>query len=242
MRKLLTISVLFLCFFSFNATAQTFEGPREEWPDQKLAPLEVLIERAVEFSFPIRLAQNQIEQKRLELTEERQKLLQPLRFNMSMDYGNGNYLTATGNGTEVVESFVLNNQAFLTFRVGLGLNLPLSDLFTKRTRIHLKERVVEQFELQQDQLYIQIREDVIKAYNQFMFAIRLVETSQEALNNSELAYLAIEKRFRTGNVTVDEFVRSLQNKNNDLIRLEENRLKSRAAYQALKALVGQDIH
>ena len=242
MCRLLTVHTFLLCFLSLNAYTQTFEGPREEWPDKKLAPLEVLIERAIEFSFSIRLAQNRVEQKRLELAEEKQKILQPLRFTMSMDYGNGNYLTATGNGTEIVESFVLNNQAFLSFRVGVGLNLPVSDVFTKKTRIELKQKVVEQHELQQDQLYSQVREQVVEAYNQFMYAIRLVEATQEALNNSELAYLAIEKRFRTGNATVDEFVRALQNKNSDLIKLEENRLKSRAAYQALKELVGQDIH
>lgn len=244
MLRLLQVPALFLCLYFMLPTsqAQTFEGPRSEWPDAKLAPLEVLIERAIEFSFPIRLAQNSLEQKRMELAAERQGILNPIRFNTSLDYGNGNYLTASGNGQNVVETVVLNNQAFFSFRVGLGISLPLSDLFTKKTHIGLKQKIVEQYELQQDQLYVEVRQRVIETYNQFMYAIRMVEAAQEALNNSELAYVDIEKRFRAGTVTVDEFVRSLQNKNTGIVTLEEKRLQSKAAFQALKAIVGDDIY
>ncbi len=238
------VCIFFLCFLSFPnfSNAQTFDGPRSEWPDVKLAPLEVLIERAIEFSFSIRLAQNSLEQKRLELAGERQNLLRPITFNSSIDYGNGNYLTATGSGQNVVETVVLNNQAFLTFRVGVGVAFPLSDLFTKRTQINLKQKIVEQYELQQDQLYLEIRQNVVRTYNQFMYSIRMVEAAQEALNNSELAYVDIEKRFRAGTVTVDEFVRALQNKNNGLVSLEEKRLQCKAAFQDLKTIVGDDIY
>jgi len=59
---------LILTILSLSATyAQTFEGPRSEWPDKQLAPLEVLIDRAINRAYELKLANKVIEAKKYEV-------------------------------------------------------------------------------------------------------------------------------------------------------------------------------
>lgn len=220
--------------------AQSFEGPRSEWPDQKLAPVEVLVDRAIEKAHQLKRTELDIESKRYEIKQEQRSFLNYIKMGAGVSYGNGNIVTS--NGTGIDQSFALQNRQSLNYNAGVSVGLSLGDLFNRKAKLRIKEIEVDKLYLEKDETKDLIRQEVIDRYQKVLLSIRVFEAMLESSETGTLTFTVADKYFKEGQMPIEAYSQALESKANRELALEKARLECVIALFELKEVVGQDIY
>lgn len=124
---------------------------------------------------------------------------------------------------------------------GLTLRFPLIDFLTKRERVGQIRMQIDQqkFTLQQKEL--DIRQLVIRQYNDIQRSLKLVEIRIQDLDFHTVTTEMAERYFREGNMELDEYTNAFNKKNEAAIQLEEVKLDAQLSLLLLRELVGKEI-
>ncbi len=124
---------------------------------------------------------------------------------------------------------------------GIGLRLPLNDFLTKAERRRQLEIKLDQERLSLQQQAFELRQLVIRQYNDLQRALRITDIRSRDLNFQDLASETAERSFREGTMDLATYTDTFSKRNEAEIRLEEAKLDAQLLYLLLRELVGAEI-
>ncbi len=125
--------------------------------------------------------------------------------------------------------------------MGLTLRFPLSDFLTKREREGQIKMQIDQQKFTLEQKELDIRQLVIRQYNDIQRSLKLVEIRTQDLDFHSVTTEMAERYFREGNMSLDEYTNAFNKRNEATIQLEEAKLDAQLSLLLLRELVGKEI-
>ena len=162
-----------------------------------------------------------------------------LALSASYQVGNVQFIDNLSSGSTPDVRTVTRENVFAV--AGVSVRIPLSDFLTKNERRRQLELRLDQerFDLQQKEF--ELRQVVIRQYNDLQRALRILEIRDRDLRFHELATETAERYFREGSMKLDEYTSTFNKSNEAEIRLAEAQLDAQLLYLLLKELVGTEI-
>lgn len=172
----------------------------------------------------------------------RKRLLNMLALTGSYTYGTLPYFaTAETAATPVYQANPFNLGARAQFAAGVGLALPLDLLATRRTTIARQEYVVGQAEAQRRTQEAAIRQVVIVQYQALALARATQQNAQDALQSANVSKQIADRRFKQGEIQVDDQMAAMDYYSKAQLAYEEARNKYQTAQLLLEDIIGMPI-
>ncbi|MDO7887389.1 TolC family protein [Hymenobacter cheonanensis] len=172
----------------------------------------------------------------------RKRLLNMLALTGSYTYGTLPYFaTAETSASPVYQANPFNLGARAQFSTGVGLALPLDLLATRRTTIMRQEYVVDQAAAQRRTQEAAIRQVVIVQYQALALARATQQNAQEALQSANVSRQIADRRFKQGEIQVDDQMAAMDYYSKAQLGYEEARNKYQTAQLLLEDLIGMPI-
>lgn len=134
-----------------------------------------------------------------------------------------------------------NNSVYLPPGLNLGITIPLGLIFTKTSDIKIAKETRLLNLATQEQLRREVKADVLFKYRQYQTFTQMVVIQSRIIDDEQAAVLQIEKKFREGKTSIEEYNASTKNLNNELA----NRLKLQLSVDEMKlqleALIGRSL-
>jgi outer membrane protein TolC len=173
--------------------------------DFKLPPLQDIIDSALKFSAGVRYRSLDITAKESSLKSQQTYWTRNMGFQADTRYGTfDNFATnATGQSTTLL------NTTSKQFNYGMGVfvKMPLADLFDRKNQVKHAETEVEQAKAMEEVQREEIRQTVIKMYQDVLLKNRLMNIKAQGLTTAKLNMEMAEKEFRNGVIALGEFAR-----------------------------------
>lgn len=200
----LILFIIFNCCFIHIATSQSIEiksSPREIL----FPPLDDLIAAAIKHNPTVKF-------RRL-VAEGRESLVKTERnywtrnFGVSADAGYGN-INNSSYSIEADNSNLLSTSTTqFNYGVGLYLKFPIFDIINRKDQIKLAQLEVDQAENMAKGQEDEIRQLVIKQYQEVILKQKLLRIKSHNLGNAKVNMEMVEKEFRNGVTAIYEYVR-----------------------------------
>lgn len=200
--------------------------------DINLRPLDNLLADALVHSPVLDMAEIDAEIIRSDIELLKKEWSNYINVSASMQVGNLQVIDSTGLNFTSPRLFTL---------AGLTLQLPLSQFLTKKERRRQLELELEKNQLNHQQRTLEIRELVIRQYNDLQRALRMLDIRNRDLNFHELATENANRYFREGSISLEEYTTAFNKRNEAEVRLEESKLDAQLHYLLLRELVGTNI-
>lgn len=157
----------------------------------------------------------------------------------SFQVGNVQFIDNLSGGSTPDVRTVTRENVFAV--AGVTVRLPLSDFITKADRRKQIELRLDQERNDLQQKEFELRQLVIRQYNDLQRALRITDIRTRDLNFHELATETAERSFREGSMDLDTYTDTFSKRNEAEIRLEEAKLDAQLLYLLLKEVVGTEI-
>lgn len=205
----------------------------------ELRPLDALLADAQRNSPVLQLQQINAELLYSDLRLLKKEWANYIALSASYQVGNVQFIDNLSSGSTPDVRTVTRENVFAV--AGVSIRLPLSDFITKGERRRQVELRLDQerFDLQQKEF--ELRQLVIRQYNDLQRALRVLEIRNRDLRFHILATETAERYFREGSMELDEYTDTFNKSNEAEIRLAEAQLDAQLLYLLLKELVGTEI-
>ena len=211
----LSVSILLttvICFYcSQNVTAQRNINETEisEETELNIPPLDVIIDFALEKSARLKSRKSQIGVKKSTLASERIYWTRNFRIRANTRYGNlTNFTTSDDSANDSPSVSTLQQDRVQTnYSVGFFITFPVFDFLNRKNQVELASLEVEQAEYMADFTREEIRQKVIKLYQDLILKQKLLQVRSESLSDGKVNMKMVEKEFRNGVVPISEYVR-----------------------------------
>jgi outer membrane protein TolC len=172
----------------------------------------------------------------------KKRLLNMLALTGSYTYGTLPYFaTAETSTSPVYQANPFNLGARAQFSAGAGLALPLDLLATRRTTIDRQNFIVSQAEAQRRTQEAAIRQMVIVQYQALSLARSTQQNAQEALQSANVSKQIADRRFKQGEIQVDDQMAAMDYYNKAQLGYEEARNRYQTAQLLLEDIIGMPI-
>ncbi len=175
----------------------------------------------------------------------RKRLLNMLALTGSYSYGTLPYFataeTTAGPVSPVYQANPFNLGARAQFSVGAGLVLPIDLLATRRTTIDRQNAVVDQAVAQRRTQEAAIRQMVIVQYQALALARATQQNAQDALQSANVSKQIADRRFKQGEIQVDDQMAAMDYYSKAQLGYEEARNKYQTAQLLLEDIIGMPI-
>lgn len=245
MRILILLSFFILLKFSFTEGAKAQNtaifDPIKDNISEKIPPLAVLLDSAVNYNAYIKFRKQQIAVNECKLKAKRVEWTRNLGIQGNAGYGNlYNYsLNSTG---ELDPSAVATSRSEYQYRASFYINMPLNTPVDRRNQIKLAEIEVEQAESMLGFQTDEVRQTVIRQYNDLILKQRILRVKSTYLETARLNLQMVEKEFQNGVTPINEFSRISQIFYNTESEYETARMEFLTAYMILEELVGMKFN
>ncbi|MCI4671020.1 MAG: TolC family protein [Bacteroidia bacterium] len=206
----------------------------------KLAPLEVLIDRAIEHAASLNFQNEILSEQRIKYRIERRQWAQFLSLQAQTSYGTGSGLTAIDNGTVVASR--VTNQTNLLYNGGVALKINPEYWLNRKDNLRVLEAQMAQTKATKQMLIQQIREIVVERYQAVINSNRLVRLHAHALENSRIEHETTKLFYERGDITISEFDASLRYLSANEAKYEKARGEYHMAYRLLKEICGGNLN
>tara|TARA_R110002072_G_scaffold97726_2_gene214843 strand:- start:714 stop:1454 length:741 start_codon:yes stop_codon:yes gene_type:complete len=196
-----------------------------------LPPLSVIIDSALANSPEVGYFESIMESTEYDVSLEKKSWANDIRFQGGYNWTYGNQLLLPGVGTGEATS----NEGY---NYGVVISIPLSTWYTRSDRVKRAEALRGGQQAKVDQASVKIREEVITTYNQLLLMQRLLKISSESKESSELILEEAEKKFKDGEIGLEELVGAADYRTRSAMEYEQNRTAFNNAYTALERLAG----
>jgi outer membrane protein TolC len=236
-------TLVFACFFS-KAQDDTPEVPMDSLTDAKfidladyLPPLSILIDSAIANSPQVDILEAQIKSQEYQVSVTKKGWTDLV--GLSAQY------RLSESGIAQVEDGVFfpgsdpdNPGPQSGYIVGVGVRVPLSYLTNRKDRIQVARMNVEIAEMQKEAAKKEVKEEVIRTYNQLLLLQRLIKIGTEAKEFSDLIFQMSEERFKDGELSLDQMGANTGLKAKYATEYETLRTEFSNTYALLERLVG----
>ena len=147
-----------------------------------------------------------------------------------------NFSTNTSEGQN--PSLIATRSIQMNYGVGAYIKLPIYDVVNRKNQINLASAEVEQAvnfaEFQRNEL----RQSVIKQYNELIIKHRLLKIKSKYAETSKINMQMVEQEFTNGIIPVSEYSRISEIVTRTEIDLENSRMEFLTAYMILEEITG----
>ncbi len=200
---LLTISVS--VSYSQDVDTSLFFNPITDDIQNKILPLEALIDSAIKNDPRIKLEALQIDYERYQITTARLDWTRNLGFQGDFTYGNLYYYDR--DELTRLDRFYLTESRRTNIGAGLWFRFPLYSLVNRRTEIHKRKKAVEISMMRRNVQIRVVRREVVEAYNNMLEHQALIRISNEYQQYSIVEISMAELEFLNGEITASELTR-----------------------------------
>jgi outer membrane protein TolC len=244
------LGALFVFASSGTVFAQSADGdadikvvfdPLVDNIQDKLPPLEVLIDSAIKSAPTIRMEEAEISISRYMLKEYRRAWTNNMGFSSNFKWGNNyQYTTSETVGGLPTEFLSTGNQTF--FDVGVYLKLPLFVVLNQQNSINQGKREIEKHIIRREEMIKEITQEVIFTYQYLLLHQDLLKIKNEAQVTSKLQVKMAEKEFLNGKISIAELARLTQNHSTNVYNFKKDRALFYRQYLILEQLVGMKFN
>ncbi|MCF8365355.1 MAG: TolC family protein [Bacteroidales bacterium] len=219
--------------FSFNPLVDNIQD--------KLPPLEVLIDSAVKNAPRIRYEDAEISLAKYRLKEYKRAWTKFVGISSGFSYGNRyNYTSSQTTGGLPSEFLSTAGETF--FNVGLYLRMPIFDLINQSNNLNQGKRMIEQNMIRREEMIRETKQEVIFTYQNLLLHQDLLIVKNEAQVTSSLQVKMAEKEFINGKISIAELSRLTQTHSSNLYSYKEDRMLFYRQYLLLEELVGMKFN
>lgn len=168
-------------------------------------PLNDLIDSAIKHHPGIRYREYEVKVKESNLTSQQNNWTRNMGVQADSRYGTFDNFSANDNG----QSTTLLNTTNKQFNYGFGvyMKLPIYDLLNRKNQLKQAKNEVEMARSLGEVQETEIRQMVIKQYQDALLRQRLIRIKAQNLGNARVNMEMVEKEFRNGIIPVSEYAR-----------------------------------
>jgi len=240
--KVQLISILVVVFISLlpyavNAQAATPVEERGIYDSISIPPLSLMIDSAISHNAMLKFFEHSIDAKKISLSADSKSWTKNFGIQADVRYGSfNNFSTNTAEGQSPSLLATSTNQT--NFGVGGYLKLPLSDFINRKNMIQLAKAEVNQAESMAEVQRDEIRQIVIKQYNDLILKLTLLKIKAKNLETSRVNLVMAEKEFQNGIIPLGTYAGISQTAGNAEINFVEAKVEFKTAYMILEEMVG----
>lgn len=207
----------------------------------KLPPLEILIDSAIKNAPLIRMQEAQISLAKYQLKEFKAGLTKNIGLTSSFKWGNSYaYSTSETAGGTPSEFLTFGNQTY--FNVGVSLKLPFFDVINHKNSVNQGKRQIEARLLRKEEIIRETKQSVIFTYQNLLLHQDLLKVKNEAQVTSTLQVKMAEKEFLNGKISISELARVTQTHSANVYSYKQDRMLFYRQYLILEQLVGMKFN
>jgi outer membrane protein TolC len=189
-----------------NAQQQKKFNPLTDDITRIMPPMAELIDSAFMHDPGVKFTELQYLIDKGNLHTNRAQWTQDLGLQANVGYGTFDYVYSNNAQTSTPQAST-SRQSQTQYAVGGFLRLPLYDLVNRRNQIKMAKAVMQQSQTLTETRKNEIRELVIKQYNDIVVKQRLLKIKSKYLETSRINTQMAEKGFVNGTVSVDDYSR-----------------------------------
>jgi len=207
----------------------------------KLPPLEVLIDSAIKNAPIIRMEDAEISIAQYQLKEHKMGWTKNFGFSTNFTYGNNySYSTSETSGGYPSEFLTFRNQTFID--VGFYLKFPIFDIINRKNYINQGKREIEAHLIRKEEMIRETKQEVIFTYQNLLLHQDLLKVKNEAQVTSTLQVKMAEKEFLNGKISIAELSRLTQTHSINVYNYKQDRMLFYRQYLLLEQLVGMKFN
>ncbi len=230
---ILLFTTALLCPMSF-ASAQS-ELPKKE----SLISLDELLAIAEENSNNL----HSLEARQMRINHEisglKKNWMDHIFLSGNMNYGTGYVLDEIN--TSGIQGLNYTNRKNTFYNLGVNLYLPMSKVANRKYEVRAKEMQIQEIEYLKSDNVILLQKEVIRQYSSLLFHLDEMELLSKIMNTYQANMILVEKSFRNGNVSMEEYKGSVDTFYNSKLKFEKSKSQAFESIELLSALVGQSI-
>lgn len=201
-------SVTLICLFlsaTASVSAQTTTDSARKDNKLVIPPLADILDSALKYSPFLQYRKLEIEAKHANLQMEKNYWTRNLGFQADTRYGTFDNFSSTNNGLSTTVFNATSKQ--LNYGLGLYMKFPIGDLLNRKSQIKKANTELEQARSMAQAQEEELRQTVIKLYQDVLLKQRLLNIQSLALGNAKVNMDMVDKEFRNGLIPVSEYVR-----------------------------------
>lgn len=170
-----------------------------------IPPLQVLIDSTISNNAMVRYSREEISAKQSDLTSEKKDWTRNFGIQGEGTYGNynNNSLRLADNTTNLTASSTTQ----LNYTAGVYFKLPLFDVLNRKNQMQREKIEISQARNLAEAQIDEIRQIVIKQYEDLVLKQKLLDIQSKNLGNAKVNMEMVEKEFRSGVISIYEYVR-----------------------------------
>ncbi len=207
MKKIL-YSVPLICLLlsvAGSINAQTAADTARKENKLVIPPLADILDSALKYSPFLQYRKLEIEAKHANLQMEKNYWTRNLGFQADTRYGTFDNFSSTNNGLSTTVFNATSKQ--LNYGLGLYMKFPIGDLLNRKSQIKKANTELEQARSMAQAQEEELRQTIIKLYQDVLLKQRLLNIQSLALGNAKVNMDMVDKEFRNGVIPVSEYVR-----------------------------------
>ena len=202
-----------------------------------IPPLGELIDSATKNNAMFRYYELGAEAKKYGLATEKMSWSRNIGLQADVRYGTfDNFSTNTAEGQSPALYATSTTQT--NYGIGAYVKLPVSDFLSRKNKIMLARTEVKQAETMAEVQRDQIRQMVIKQYNDLLLKRTVLMIKARSLESSRTNMILAEKEFKTGVITLGTYSGLSETLYNSEINFEQAKVDFKTEYMLLEELAG----
>jgi outer membrane protein TolC len=202
---------LVLMHDTVNAQQKKYFNPLTDDITQIVPPMSALLDSAFAHDPTLKFSELQYQIDKGVLRTNKTQWTQDIGLQANIGYGSFDYLynnsTGATTGTQSQQQTVTLKQNQSQYGVGGFVRLPLYDLVNRKNQVRIAKEVVQQAETLTETRKVEIKELIIKQYNEMIEKQRLLRIKSEYLETSRINTQMAEKGFVKGTISLDDYAR-----------------------------------
>jgi outer membrane protein TolC len=242
----LKIPVLIVCFGlllhnpGFAQKKKNF-NPLTDDITQMLPPMSVLLDSAYAHDPQLKFTKLQYQIDKGNLRTIKTQWTQDLGLQANAGYGTFDYLynNNLGGGTQQTTTLKQNETQY---GVGSFFRLPFSDLVNRKNQVRIGKEVMQQAETLTETRKNEIRELIIRQYNDMVIKQRLLKIKSKYLETSRINLEMAEKGFVKGSISLDDYSRVSEIGSRTESDFETARMDFVNSYMIMEVMTGMNFN
>ena len=208
---LLLICLLIFVHNSGKAQQKKNFNPLTDDITQMVPPMSALLDSAFAHDPALKFSELQYQIDKGMLRTNKAQWTQDIGMQANIGYGTFDYLynnnIGSTIGTQSQQQTITQTQNQSQYGVGGFIRLPLYDLVNRKNQIRIAKDVMQQAATLAETRKNEIRELIIKQYNDMIVKQRLLKIKSEYLETSRINTQMAEKGFVKGTISLDDYAR-----------------------------------
>ena len=208
-----------------------------DYANLDIPPLDVLYENARQFATAPKYYEYEAEYYRQDVLIQKKKFLDWIRLMASYNYGNMDMASvALMETTYAVWTQNQSSQSQSYYSVGVGLTIPLGELFSVGHRVRQARAKMNQNLAMYDAQLDKIRQEIVELYCNILQNITILKTCHECMITATAQYQVAQMDFANNKIRAEDLYRSKSFEQEEIERFEKTKAELNADILALEII------